>query len=200
MATDTARETVRKEAAEHLKGVHDQLMGKHTKVSAEAEALFEKNKTMKHLSEEDINAIKEQLKYAKKEVGKILISESDPLRNVTKVGKEVNTVSGYIDSISTRISVMDDTLDTEKKRREEEAERKKKEEKRKRARQRLRGQAFATKGGSKKSAKGKKESKETKEGLTEFLSDKNLEEKKVSAGYEYSLGRPDVVKNDVRFG
>lgn len=187
---DAARETVRREAAEYLKGVHDQLMEKHKEVSTEADKMFERNKKLKHLSKEDISAIKEQLKYAKKEVKKILVSESDPLGEMTKVGKEVNTVRGYIGSISIRVSQMNNTMDAEEKHREEEKERKKKAEERRKRRAAAAG-ATGSGAGKKKS----KESKEIKEGLAEFLSDKNLEEKTVDNGYEYSLGRPNIHKS-----
>lgn len=188
---DAAREILRKEAADHLKGVHDTLMEKHKGASDEADKMFERNKELKHFSEEDINAIKEQLNYAKKEVAKVLVSESDSFGDMIKVGKEVNTVSGYIDAISARVSKMNNEMDEEEKRRKEEEARKKKAAEQKKEEVPVVAAAAGT-----AAVAEKKESKETLEGLTEFLSDKNLDEEKVDNRYEYSLGRPNVTHKD----
>lgn len=170
---DNARELVREAAIDHLKNIHDTLMDKHGKITKEADKMIERNKKVKHFSKEDIQAIQEQLKYAEKQAGEILVSLADPLDEMVKVGKQVNTTSGYMDSIYLRVKKMEEDLDAEEKRRKEEEERKKKDEERRKQEAAAAGAVVI--GG------GKKESKETKTGLEEFLSDKNLQEKKWKA-------------------
>lgn len=185
---DNAKELVRKAAIDHLKDVHDKLMEKHGEVTKEAKKMIERNKKMKHHSKEKIDAINEQLEYAEKMAKELLISTADPLSEIVKVGKKVNTIDGYMDSISKRVKTMDEEMDAEEKRREEEAERKKKEEERRKKAAAATGVAGAG------AAKGGKESKESMSDLEQFLSDKHLKEKKVNDGYSYSLKRPDVIK------
>ncbi|MBU1703002.1 hypothetical protein KJ951_01225, partial [Patescibacteria group bacterium] len=202
---DKAEETINAQAAGKLKEYKDGLDGAHFRLSEKMAALEEKNKPLKHFSDEQIDVIKKQIDDAKEGIGKISVSPDDSFDEMVKSMEQIKTSLNYMESVSVRIGEMDKEID-ETKRKMEEDERKKKE-----AQEAARKAAAAAGGGagvgtvatatagSSTGVGGEKTGVEIKEDVGErekFVKEKNLDERLVGTDYHYSPGSPEYRVED----
>lgn len=189
---DRMKDLIKKEGYDALKPLKKELEDIHKDVDKKAEAVIERNKKLKHFEEKEMDVLRDRVKFARENIDKISATPDDPMEEMLESAKQVDTAANYMkDSVLPMIEEMDKKLDDVEKQKEEEEKRKKEEEEeKKKAAARAKAAAGAGAAGAGRKPAEKREAKEQKESLAEFLKEKHLREQEVGDRYLYALDYP----------